>query len=197
MNLFSLLNSHLFRNRIKIIYRDESWIKYFTPRMNMSLFNYVMLVNKNQGDATILHELQHTIDRCVIENGYLKISFIKSLKFYLLYLVPQLLATLSLFSFYNLYFLLFLLFLIPNPYLSYFRREYEKRAYFWNYIFNNDIPDFSKIFGGLSYWKMDTTHSNDYYINEFKLFRRNVLSGVEYKSNLMYKKYVNYFYAKH
>lgn len=197
MKLFYLMNSTLFRNKLKLVYRDESWIRFITPRTNISLFNYIILVNRNQSDPTILHELQHTLDRCILDNGYCKISMIKTIKFYFLYLIPQLLSILSILSFFNLYFLLFLLFLIPNPLLSYFRREYEKRGYFWNYMFDSELPNFSRIFSSYLYWKMDSTHSNEYYIDRFKLFRKDILNGVEYKSNLMYKKYINYIYSKH
>jgi hypothetical protein len=149
----------------------------------MSIFNYILVDNpSNISDSTILHEIQHLIERCDYEKYKFKVSIWKTIKFYVGYIFPQLLAIFSLLAVFNIWFLLFLVFLLPNPILSFYRRQVELRGYYWNW-YCGDLIDFSRIFGGKSYYFMDLLHPNKYYYAEFKKLHDELYFSAENTEN--------------
>lgn len=140
----------------------------------ISLGNYMFVDNLNQVDIPLIfHEATHYADRCFInKNNKFEKNFIQSSVFYLKYLFPQCLIIFSLLSFFNIWFLCFLIFALPNPYLSFFRKNYELRGYLFDYIFYENL-NFSKTFNSFTYYKMDILRNNEYYINLFEKMLKN------------------------
>ena len=166
MNLFDFLNERLFDNKIKLKIKPKI-LRLILPRVSISFFNTILIDNVNIPNSIILHEIQHLTERCNYEKYKFKVSFWKTIKFYVGYLMPQAVALFSLLALLNIWFLLFLLFLLPNPILSFYRKNVELRGYYWNW-YMGDLVDFTQIFNGWLYYKMDCNHSNNEY---YKLMR--------------------------
>ena len=155
--------------------KEKNWLLKIIVKkgVTISLGNAMYIdKNKNVEEYLIMHEAMHYADRCSLVNGIFEKSFIKSTMFYIKYAFPQILIILSLLAFINIWFLLFLLFAMPNPYLSFFRKEYELRGYFFNYLYNV-YTEYSKIFNGKTYYKMDIEREEDYYIKRFSDIAKN------------------------
>ena len=168
--LLQKLNQKLFNSEFKIK-RKNLLLKIFVPKgYIITIFNSIYVENSTDiSISTLLHESQHYIDRMVYKDGKFYRNYIKELMFYIKYLSPQILGVFSLFSLFSIWFTnFFLLFLIliffffPNPKLSFFRRDYELKGYYWNWYFNESY-NYSKIFNSWEYYKMDSYHSQEYY----------------------------------
>lgn len=178
MLLFLQLNRILFDNKLKLINKPK-WLQKILPRVTISFFNMILCDDiKKIEPFTLLHELSHTIERCNYSKYKFKISILKTIKFYVAYMFPQILTLGVLLSFLNLWFLLFMLFLIPNPYLSEYRKNVELRGYFWNWYLKCEY-DYPQIFNGWLYLKMDVKHNDLYYQNEF----RKILDEMAFSNN--------------
>jgi hypothetical protein len=124
----------------------------------------------------------------VYKDGKFYRNYIKELIFYIKYLSPQILGVFSLISLFSIwftnFFLLFLIFIIfffPNPKLSFFRRDYELKGYYWNWYFKENY-NYSKIFNSWGYYKMDSYHSQEYYNEIFSNMKNSKLK--EFYENL-------------
>ncbi len=172
-NALTIINN-LFETPYEI--RIKPWfVKLFVKKgIIISLGNYMFVDNLKQVDIPLIfHEATHYADRCFInKNNKFEKKFIHSAFFYLKYSFPQCLSIFSVLSFFNIWFLCFLIFALPNPYLSFFRKEYELRGYLFDYIFYGNL-NFSSIFNSFTYYKADTFHENEYYINKFQKILKN------------------------
>lgn len=194
--LFEYLNERLFDGKLKLK-KVPKWVSFFIPNTSFSFFNTIYVSNINEiTNSTILHELQHTSERCYYSKYKFKVSFWLTMKFYFNYFLPQSISLLALLSVFNLMFLMFLMFILPIPFLSTMRRNIEQRGYFWNWYFGDEI-NYSKLFHGLMYYYMDYKHDNDYYN---KLFQNHydklyfTTNDMRFKTFILLKEYKSFLF---
>ena len=166
--------NRLVRNPLKVKEKNLFVKLFFPKRMTVSFYNSIQVPEGKQiDDHTIFHEFQHYLDRCNLKDGQYQTSFIKSTWWYAKYFLPHILAIFALpallaipFSIFFLSFLIFLIFVLPITRLATFRRDMEIRGYFWTDMFIRNV-DYSRIFGGLSYYYMDEVKNNIFYQKTF------------------------------
>lgn len=191
--------------------KKKNWLlKIFVPKNYAITIGHTFYTDDGtvDDDSTVIHEAQHMIDQCYMANNQFHKSTFRTIWFYMKYTFPHNLSILSiiamLFGISWYFSILWLLLLIPNFTLSFNRKNYELRGYFWNWYIATKLnriymfPDSSKIFNSWTYFKMDSLHSEFYYHNIYKSFlyeisKEDVRSTSFLKMKLL-KQYVDTYY---
>jgi len=154
-----------FTKPIKVVVKKNKLFKKITKGFIVSIMSTIKIDSDRTlvNTATVVHEIQHYMDRCIYKDGIFKHSYLKSIWWYFKYMMPQSLVLLVFLSFISWWFMLALIFLIPNPYIFKFRKNAELRGYYWTWLLGDFKLDYRDIFCSMKYLKMDVDNSNKYY----------------------------------
>lgn len=167
------MNSSIFQTPFEI--KEKNLIlKAITKKGVTISINGTMYVDSDCDitSALITHEAMHYIDQCKYDD--VGDTYTKSTSMFILFIlkyffpiwVGVIMLAISLFIGNCIMFGISFIFTLPNPLLSFYRRKYEMRGYFFNW-YMKDHRDYKRIFSSMMYYIMMLPKNKSYFDEEF------------------------------